>query len=663
MLFRELKYTIAFALMGASSLFGMQQSSEVHGLINRLSSQTSAALDAVARAQEAARDVSGLVDGAKRQLDNHSYVAAAGVRAAGENGKNTLNTLARTLESGLDHQGRLAATRCDQARQELEKTAQTCKKTFTELHDDVLKQAIPRYQKAAQEAAITEAKAVEAVRKKARLETAEEEGAKRAIGKARALASDPQLIEHRKKEEVEKARAAALAKADPTVLAAELVIEAKRNELKEKHAYEVAKKTKAGELDAFDTAAGKKAQEAQLKQAVAVKQAETDAMIKAGVPALQAEADIKKNEANNKAAIEMNATKWGSIKDMFSRLGTALSTPKTMFKVALGVAIVGMAYYGIKHGMPVLIAKLVQPKVVSETSKSSWFGSTPPKSDIKLEELTFGGDLQKQLDGIVRDVQSAVKNGENLPNVLLYGPPGTGKTAFAKALAYKASENTNGRKIDYALTSGSEFAKIKDLNIANSELRKLLNWAKNSSNPVIIFIDEAESLFANRELPTTSKDVTDFINTFLALVDSKSQKNYMFIFATNHPYKLDTAIDNRVGKHVEFKTPEASECSKILETYVNKFSKPVDKKSAVTLENGAKVKFAEYGKKLVGLAPRAIKFVAEEMTKMARRANNILTSAIADNVIALQVQEIKRSEDWKEQRNNWVKQQLIAARG
>ncbi len=371
------------------------------------------------------------------------------------------------------------------------------------------------------------------------------------------------------------------------------------------------------------------------------------------------------NDKLVKADKEKNEFKWTSISGIFSKIGAGLSSPKTMFKVSLGIAICGIAYYGIKHGMPVLIAKLVQPKVVSESSRKSWFGSKTPQQDLNLKELTFGGDLKVQLNDITENVRSSVINKENLPNVLLYGPPGTGKTAFAKALAYALKDDKGNALIDYALTSGSEFAKIKDLNIANNELRKLLNWGKNSSKPLLIFIDEAESLFANRKLPSTSKDVTDFINTFLALVSDKSQKNLMFIFATNHPFKLDEAIANRIGFDVEFKLPEEAECAKILEDYVHKFSKPLDKKPGVTLGSNVsdKLKAKNYGKELVGLAPRGIKFVAEEMVKMARRTSNqVLTQAIVEKTLIAAKKEVIRTEKRDIERDKYAHDQLVAAR-
>ncbi len=354
-----------------------------------------------------------------------------------------------------------------------------------------------------------------------------------------------------------------------------------------------------------------------------------------------------------KADIEKNKDRLAFYTNIVGRLESFATDPK---KVAiLGTAVIGTAagIYAAKHGLPVLISHLVQPRVVSETSKKSWFGYKAPTELMNMSDLTFAPALQKQLLDIADRVQTARLYDENLPNVMFYGAPGTGKTAFAKALAHCCD-------VDYALTSGSEFAKITDLNLANKELRKLIEWGKVSDKGLIIFIDEAESLFANRKLPTTSKSVQDFINTFLALIPEKSQKNLMFIFASNHPFKLDDAITNRVGISVEFTLPAAEERTKILSTYLNKFAN-ANEDALVTLDPIVQKNLPQYAKALEGLAPRAIKYVAEEMIVYARRQDNKqLSDKIAKEAIQAGITSIQQNEAWAAERDKWVKEQLAA---
>ncbi len=355
----------------------------------------------------------------------------------------------------------------------------------------------------------------------------------------------------------------------------------------------------------------------------------------------------KKEEEETKRS----ANRWNKVNEIIDQY----TEPKKLAVIGTAVVGIGAGIYAAKYGLPIVISHLVQPRVVSETSKKSWFGYKAPTQQIAMSDLTFAPELQSQLLDIADRVQTAQLYNENLPNVMFYGAPGTGKTAFAKALALCSG-------LDYALTSGSEFAKITDLNLQNKELRKLLDWGMASDKGLIIFIDEAESLFANRKLPTTSKNVQDFINTFLALIPEKSQKNLMFIFATNHPFKLDDAITNRVGISVEFTLPQAPERTKILTTYLEKFAHE-NPDALVTFDPVVQKNLARYGEALEGLAPRAIKYVAEEMVVYARRQKNRqLSDELARHAIKSAITSIQQTEHWATERDKWVKAQTAAAK-
>ncbi len=316
-------------------------------------------------------------------------------------------------------------------------------------------------------------------------------------------------------------------------------------------------------------------------------------------------------------------------------------------KITIAVITAMLCIYVIKYGLPALMNYLIQPRIISETSRPGVFEWFKPKQAVAIDDLIFTPHLQKQLLDLLLRVQTAKKYDETLPNVLFYGAPGTGKTAFVKALAYESG-------LDYALTSGSEFAKITDLNQANNELRKLLNWAKRSKNGLIVFIDEAESLFANRKLATTSKATQDFINTFLSLVSDQSQKKVMFIFATNHPFKLDDAITNRVGINIEFTLPEGLEREKILSMYLVK-STQENEEAIVDLHPDIIKLLPKYAESLKGFSPRAIKFVAEEMIINARRQWPMqLTNDIALAIIDQAINSLQQTELWEKERSKWV---------
>jgi ATPase family AAA domain-containing protein 3A/B len=322
-------------------------------------------------------------------------------------------------------------------------------------------------------------------------------------------------------------------------------------------------------------------------------------------------------------------------------------------KVVFTITIIALSIYLIKYGIPMLLHYLTKPYVISETSKKWWFLSNNLHPDVNINDLIFAPTLQNQLHNLLLRVETAQKYNESLPNVLFYGPPGTGKTAFVKALAYASG-------LDYALTSGSEFAKITDLNDANNELRKLLHWAKNSKKGFIVFIDEAESLFANRKLPMTSKITQDFINTFLSIVPDQSQKNVMFIFATNHPFKLDDALVNRIGISIEFTLPKASEIEKILLMYLIKFAQE-NKDAIVTISQKVTPMLPAYAKMLDGFSPRAIKFIAEKIIMSARRKKIMqLTHKMAQIAIDEARYSLQKMKQWNKEYDVWSKVSRIS---
>ncbi len=345
------------------------------------------------------------------------------------------------------------------------------------------------------------------------------------------------------------------------------------------------------------------------------------------------------------ATINVEKEKWKNIHQI-------LNSSKPIIKIVSAIIAIALGVYLIKHGMPMLLDYLTEPSVIKETSRIDWldwFGldiwQDSLKEDSNLDDLIFTPSLHKQLFDLFLRVQTAHEYDQTLPNVLFHGPSGTGKTAVAKILAYVSG-------FDYAITSGSEFA--KDLKIATKELHNLLNWAEESDRGVIIFIDEAESLFANRNLSTTPNAKQDFINTFLSLISDQSQKNIMFIFVTNHPFKLDDAITNRIGTSIKFTLPTALEREQILLTYLNQFAKE-NNDAIVAIQPEVKQSLAKYVTNFEDVCPRDLKFMAEKMIITARRQEpQELTPDIVQAIVDEKKDALDQITLWKKEREKWV---------
>jgi len=131
--------------------------------------------------------------------------------------------------------------------------------------------------------------------------------------------------------------------------------------------------------------------------------------------------------------------------------------------------------------------------------------------------------------------------------MLLFGPPGTGKTMVAKAVAAEVKFhffNVN--------CSGME---SKWHGEAEKLIEALFKVAKAAQPGSIIFLDECDSLLGESGSGDDAAHNNKIVNQFKASWDGVEQAgekgNVFVIGATNHPWKLDTAI-TRPGR-MDFK--------------------------------------------------------------------------------------------------------------
>lgn len=140
--------------------------------------------------------------------------------------------------------------------------------------------------------------------------------------------------------------------------------------------------------------------------------------------------------------------------------------------------------------------------------------------------------------------------------MLLYGPPGTGKTLIAKAMATQLdAEFINVKTADIVSKfQGDSEKQIKGL------FEKAREYAKQK--PVIIFVDEIDSLCTDRSLSSGGGDSASSANIrivtqFLTEIDGiDSQNTNLFVIgATNLPWLLDTGILRRFPKRLYVALP------------------------------------------------------------------------------------------------------------
>lgn len=133
---------------------------------------------------------------------------------------------------------------------------------------------------------------------------------------------------------------------------------------------------------------------------------------------------------------------------------------------------------------------------------------------------------------------------ERIRGCLLYGPPGTGKTLLAKAVAKESGANV------LEVTAAS--IQHEHVGVSEKTIRSLFSLAKRKDlSPLIIFIDEADSLLGSRD----GSDAVNSggwrrfaINQFLREMDGLEAGSAFVMAATNRPFDLDDAVLRRLPR-------------------------------------------------------------------------------------------------------------------
>ena len=137
--------------------------------------------------------------------------------------------------------------------------------------------------------------------------------------------------------------------------------------------------------------------------------------------------------------------------------------------------------------------------------------------------------------------------------MLLYGPPGTGKTMLAAATANEMD--------GYFINVDASAMMSKWLGEAEKNVSKLFNmarhYAEKEGKPVILFVDEVDSLLGSRNSEVGGEVRTK--NQFLTEMDGVNGKGkdlmLYVIGATNKPWSLDWPFLRRFQKRIYVSLP------------------------------------------------------------------------------------------------------------
>lgn len=193
----------------------------------------------------------------------------------------------------------------------------------------------------------------------------------------------------------------------------------------------------------------------------------------------------------------------------------------------------------------------------------------PGEIGVKFEDIGALEDVKKALNELVilpmRRPELFSRGNLLRPckGILLFGPPGTGKTLLAKALATEAGAN-------FISITGSTLTS-KWFGDAEKLTKALFSFASKLA-PVIIFVDEVDSLLGARGGAFEHEATRRMRNEFMAAWDglrSKDSQRILILGATNRPFDLDDAVIRRLPRRIYVDLPDAENRMKILRIFLS----------------------------------------------------------------------------------------------
>lgn len=191
---------------------------------------------------------------------------------------------------------------------------------------------------------------------------------------------------------------------------------------------------------------------------------------------------------------------------------------------------------------------------------------------------------------------------------LLYGPPGCGKTYITQALAIEAGLRMYRMDVSKI---GNIYVNSTAKNL-DGAFSFLFDTAKGAKKPILLFLDEVDSIAADRnQFKTSGGEDIKAMNTLLKFFDMAKDHNMILIAATNRYDALDKAFCSRFDNSAYVGLPGTKEIKQLLS------------KHFCTIPKGQKLSQNEQdmdflASMLSGYSNRSIVFILNSALKIAR---------------------------------------------
>ena len=204
--------------------------------------------------------------------------------------------------------------------------------------------------------------------------------------------------------------------------------------------------------------------------------------------------------------------------------------------------------------------------------------------------------------------------------MLVSGPPGCGKTTFARALAAECGVRliTSGYS-DWEAATGARDYVIKGME------KRFAEWRKAAKEgPVIVFLDEVDSLGARGANGQNDSYWSAVINTLLAFADGAEPRDgVVLLAATNHVDRVDPALrrPGRFDRHVEIPAPTVADVAVMVAGFMH---------------GGGEVTDADRvaAKALRGRSPAQVELTCREARRVGRTLGRVADGHDVADVVA-----------------------------